>query len=269
MKKLSVCIPTYGPTDSLERCVESVRNYTEYKDYELLIVDDGTKDKAAHRYIRRNCDRYELLPKNYGNANARNTLIKMAEGEYIAQLDSDTVVTPGWATKLIYALEERWTDPNTQVQVAAALLACQVGYFLSRENPVNEFGLIQVETVGNACTMFRKGLFTIVGTFDAELRNLWSDMDFCKRIHSLPQRFVKTAQVVIDPRVIAYHHGWTDNDGNMVEETEKNTRSLPELNTIVHKKHHLNSMTIIKDRWDIEHDKMAELKSELHKAGAI
>jgi len=259
MKKLSVCIPTYGPPRTLSRCIDSVREYTEYPDYELLIIDDGTNSKAVNRLIKKESDRCRILPENTGNANVRNKLIKMSRGHYIAQLDSDTVVSPGWATKLITALEG-WGDKYGRVEIVAALLTCQMGYFLNRPDPMNEYELIQVATVGNACTMYRKELFVKIGLFDAELYNLWSDLDFCRRLGKRGDEFEPIPKVVIDPRTVAYHHGWTDQDGNMVEEYSENTRSLESLNTPEQKVRQLQAMKIIRDRWGITHDKLAILE---------
>lgn len=269
MKKVSVCIPTYGPIDSLIRCVQSVRECTEYKNYELLIIDDGTNDRKATKHIEKISDRSKILNENTGNANVRNELIQMSKGHYIIQLDSDTIVTPGWMTELIAALEYRWTINNVRIEIAAALLSCQIGYFLNQHNPMNPFDLIQVETVGNACTIFRRDLFNTIGLFDTKLNNLWSDMDFCKRLHSMQDSFSHIAQIVIDPHTIAYHHGWTDEDGHMQEETVKNTRSLPALNTMENKVKHLRSMEIIYERWNVKHDLLDPLKEELTKAGLI
>lgn len=279
MKKLSVCIPTFGEPYNLERCVNSVRSCTEYEDYELLIIDDGTNSLTTSRYINNSADRYWILDDNIGNAGVRARLVNEADGYYIAQLDSDIIVTPGWATKLIHTLEHGMEgDDRASIQIAAALLACQIGYFLSVEKPMNDFGLIQVETVGNACTMYRKSLFEMIGSFDADLGNLWSDMDFGKRLAARADLFLEldpsvtnglTPKVVIDPGVMAYHHGWTDSDGIMREDEGKNTRSLPELNTVEQKLRQLGSMNIILDRWGVKHDQMDELRDELTKAGAI
>ena len=262
MKKLSVCIPTYGPPRTLSRSIDSVIEHTEYPNSELLIIDDGTKSKAVNKLIKSESDRYKILPENTGNANVRNELIRMSRGYYIAQLDSDTVVTPGWATKLISALDG-WGDKHGHVEIAAALLTCQMGYFLNRPNPMNEYNLIQVATVGNACTMYRRELFEKIGFFDPELYNLWSDLDFCRRLGERGDEFEPVPKVVIDPRTVAYHHGWTDQDGNMVEEYSENTRSLESLNTPAQKQRQFQAMKIIRDRWGIVHDNLESLQAEL------
>ena len=93
MPKVSVIIPTYNRADFIEDAVESVLCQT-YKDYEIIIVDDGSTDgtedvlQKYHNKIR------YIYKSNGGEASARNTGIKHAQGAYIAFLDSDDLWLP-------------------------------------------------------------------------------------------------------------------------------------------------------------------------------
>lgn len=89
--KVSVIIPVYNVKPYLERCVQSVLRQT-YKDLEIILVDDGSKDNSGEL-----CDQLALLDQrilvihqeNQGLSGARNTGINKATGEYIIFLDSD------------------------------------------------------------------------------------------------------------------------------------------------------------------------------------
>ena len=87
---VSVIIPTYNREQQILRAVRSVLNQT-YQDYELIIVDDGSKDKTAEiiQEIRDDRIRYISLETNQGVAHARNMGIQEAKYDYIAFLDSD------------------------------------------------------------------------------------------------------------------------------------------------------------------------------------
>lgn len=86
MPKFSIIIPVYNVEEYLEQCLESVKKQT-YHDYEVIIVNDGTKDRSmeiAKKYP------YKIInQKNQGLSVARNTGVKHATGDYILFLDSD------------------------------------------------------------------------------------------------------------------------------------------------------------------------------------
>lgn len=89
---ISVIMPTYNRADAIQRAIESVINQT-YRDYELLIIDDGSTDGTEIR-VRKMDDkriRYFRYCKNRGANYARNYGMKHAEGEFVAFLDSDNI----------------------------------------------------------------------------------------------------------------------------------------------------------------------------------
>ena len=91
--EVSVVIPTYNRASQVMRAIESVLAQT-YKDYEIIVVDDGSTDqtrKLLDPYS--GCIRY-VYQANAGPAAARNTGITRAEGEWLAFLDSDDIWLP-------------------------------------------------------------------------------------------------------------------------------------------------------------------------------
>lgn len=88
--KVSVIIPTYNRADFLKRAIESVLNQT-FQDFELIIVDDGSFDKTKEVVDSFNSDKIKYIyqENSGGAAKPKNTGIRMAQGEYIAILDSD------------------------------------------------------------------------------------------------------------------------------------------------------------------------------------
>ena len=89
---VSVIIPTYNRAHLVGRAIQSVLNQT-YKDFELIIVDDGSTDNTEDtiRELIKKDKRIKYIrhQKNKGGSAARNTGIKAARGEYIAFQDSD------------------------------------------------------------------------------------------------------------------------------------------------------------------------------------
>lgn len=87
---VSIIIPTYNREKLIKRAIDSVLNQT-YQDYEVIIIDDGSKDRTKEviEEIGDNRIRYIGLEINQGVSHARNVGIQEARYEYIAFLDSD------------------------------------------------------------------------------------------------------------------------------------------------------------------------------------
>lgn len=86
MPKFSIIIPVYNVEKYLEKCLDSIKNQT-YKDYEVIIVNDGTKDNSMD--IAKKYDFKIINQKNQGLSAARNTGVKNATGDYLLFVDSD------------------------------------------------------------------------------------------------------------------------------------------------------------------------------------
>lgn len=87
---VSVIIPSYNREKTIERAVMSVLNQT-YKDLELIVVDDCSKDNTVEVLKSIKDDRLKIirLEKNSGACVARNVGVENAQGDYIAFQDSD------------------------------------------------------------------------------------------------------------------------------------------------------------------------------------
>lgn len=92
---VSIVLPTYNRAEQLKASVESVLNQT-YPYFELIIVDDGSKDNTAEvvKGYRDERIRYCRLEENAGQASARNYGIEQAQYDYIAFEDSDDIWHP-------------------------------------------------------------------------------------------------------------------------------------------------------------------------------
>lgn len=92
---VSIIVPVYNAQRTLRRCIDSVLNQT-FSDFELLLVDDGSKDESGEI-----CDSYALRDErvkvfhieNSGVSAARNVALDRARGEYLQFLDSDDWIT--------------------------------------------------------------------------------------------------------------------------------------------------------------------------------
>lgn len=106
---ISVIVPIYNVENYLKPCLESICKQT-YQDFELLLVNDGTKDnslKVIDEVLGKSDINYHVINKeNGGLSSARNAGIKRAKGEYLAFVDSDDVISADFLSTLLSNIEK-------------------------------------------------------------------------------------------------------------------------------------------------------------------
>lgn len=110
---ISVIVPIYNVEKYIVKCLESIVNQ-DYKDFELLLVNDGTKDNSielANNYLKEKDINYKVINKeNGGLASARNAGIKQAKGDYISFIDSDDTIAPNFLSTFKENIEKENVD---------------------------------------------------------------------------------------------------------------------------------------------------------------
>lgn len=109
---VSIIIPVYNAEKTIRRCVDSVLNQ-EYKETELLLVDDGSTDLSG-----RICDEYAgkdprvcvIHKENTGVSDTRNLAVDRARGTYLQFLDSDDWISSDATSLMVRAAEESGCD---------------------------------------------------------------------------------------------------------------------------------------------------------------
>jgi glycosyltransferase involved in cell wall biosynthesis len=109
---VSLVIPTYNQRPLLERLLNSVETLEFKEPFEVIVVDDYSRDDTEafliswatrpHRFQAH----YVRMAKNSGPAAARNEGARQARGRIVAYTDSDCVVTPSWLKTLVAPLSE-------------------------------------------------------------------------------------------------------------------------------------------------------------------
>lgn len=104
MSSISVVVPAYNAENSIERCVRSVLDQ-DFKDFELIVVDDGSQDSTAARVQRLAAEDSRIIliqQENGGEMAARASGIRKASGTWLYFLDADDAIMPD-ALSSIYA----------------------------------------------------------------------------------------------------------------------------------------------------------------------
>ena len=112
MAEVSMIVPVYQVQNYIAQCIESVLNQT-FQDFELILVDDGSKDKSGII-----CDSYAsqddrilvIHTENRGAAAARNTGLEQASGRYITFLDGDDCLADNMIERLYEVIEHSEYD---------------------------------------------------------------------------------------------------------------------------------------------------------------
>ena len=109
--KLSVIVPVYNSKEYLEKCVDSIINQ-EYKDLEIILVDDGSTDGSGEI-----CDRYKednkvcvIHQNNRGCMLSRLQGLQRSRGEYIGFVDSDDWIASDMYKTLMSVAEREQCD---------------------------------------------------------------------------------------------------------------------------------------------------------------
>jgi glycosyltransferase involved in cell wall biosynthesis len=108
----SVVIPTYNRADLIGLTLQSVLAQ-QFSEFEILVVDDGSRDNTAAVVQSFTDLRLHYLPKeNAERGAARNYGLARAKGEYVLFLDSDDLLHPNHLSTLYAAIQAAATPPN-------------------------------------------------------------------------------------------------------------------------------------------------------------
>ena len=112
MELVSIIVPIYNTENYLRECIESILNQS-YKDIELILVDDGSKDGSLVlcEDYKRHDERIKVITKkNSGVSDTRNVGVAASRGAYICFVDSDDVVKPTYVETLLEGVRTEGVD---------------------------------------------------------------------------------------------------------------------------------------------------------------
>ena len=108
--KFSIIVPVYNVEKYIYKCIESILNQT-YDNFELIVVNDGTKDKSIDVVMQFKDKRIKILnKKNGGLSDARNYGMKYATGDYVWFIDSDDYIESNALKEINKCLEKKEYD---------------------------------------------------------------------------------------------------------------------------------------------------------------
>lgn len=219
--KISIIIPTKDKVETLKKCVDSIKEKSTYKNYEILIIDNNSIEDETKLYLKTiEKERTKVLQynKEFNFSAINNFASKSATGKYLVFLNNDTeIITPDWLESLLEqaqrdevgAVGAKLYYPNKTIQHAGVVLGLGQGFAghvsvgLPKEATGYYARLVAIQNylaVTAACLMIRKEVFAEVGGFDENLKLAFNDVDLCLKI------FQKGYRIVWIPYAELYHY---------------------------------------------------------------
>jgi GT2 family glycosyltransferase len=215
---VSILVLNYNRADQLFECLESIRTHTNDVPYELIVADNASTDRAPELLRRLDNARVLAFRENLGFVRGNNAAAAHARGRYLLLLNNDTIVTPGWLSRLVQTMETwpRCGAVGPQFLCADGRLQ-EAGTMCWANGSVNQYGIYgdahapeyqhvrEVDYCSGACLLVRTDLFRRLGGFDERFAPCYyEDTDLCFGVRSLGY------SVVYQPAAVIYHHGPTE-----------------------------------------------------------
>jgi GT2 family glycosyltransferase/glycosyltransferase involved in cell wall biosynthesis len=200
LPRVSVVVLTYNNLPLTQKCLGSLEEFTDYPDWELIIVDNASQDDTP-AYLTKYAARHDhvrliLNQENQGYARGNNQGLRLAEGDYIVLLNNDTFVTQGWLYGLVRHLLNNdrlgLIGPVTnrignQAQIKIHYNTMPDMARLASDYTRAHFRrLLPIDVVAFFCVGLSRRLLRDVGMLDEQFDiGFFEDDDYCKRTLSL------------------------------------------------------------------------------------
>jgi len=200
---VTIVIPTKDRTELLSTCVTSIVSRSTYRQFDVLIVDNGSSEPESHAYFERvqqdPCISVLRIDGPFNFSRINNQAASRARGSLLCFLNNDTeVISPDWLEEMVSlavrdgvgAVGAMLYYPSNTMQHAGVVLG--LGGIAShphrgeRRGMPGNYGraaLTQtMSAVTAACMVLRKDTFEAVGGFDETLAVAYNDVDLCLRL---------------------------------------------------------------------------------------
>jgi GT2 family glycosyltransferase len=207
--RVSIIIPTRDAPEFLGRCLKSLFEKTSYPDFEVILMDNETKDPVSLDLMKQYPVRRIEFPGKFNFSRANNEGAEAATGELLLFLNNDTaIITDDWIQHLVYYAEQPevgaagplLTYQDGTVQHAGVTLGMRgTADHVMRGFPIDVDGYAgnlacarEVSVVTAACLMIRASLFREIGGFNPHFFTAYQDVDLCMRLRARGLRVICT-----------------------------------------------------------------------------
>jgi len=210
---VSIIILNYNAGKLIEECIDSIFQ-TKYKNYEIIVVDNNSKDDS-HIECKKKFPLINLIEnkENLGYCEGNNVGVRNSKGEFVIILNPDTVVDPNWINELLNGYQKYGdgiyqpkflTIDNKSIIQSTGNMIQLFGFGYSRnkgDKDENQFNSIEkINYASGTCLFTSKEIFLQLELFDSFLFAYHDDLDFCWRasMQGIQSYYVPTS-IVLHP----------------------------------------------------------------------
>lgn len=225
MEKISFIILSWNSDKYLKNCIESIETFKNFE-IEIIIIDNGSKDKSVEITKKYKQVKLITLDKNYGTTISRNKgLHLIKDADFICILDSDTIVNEDAFFKMANYLRknqdvgivgpsmlngdnERQASyrkfPTWKIKL---LKACPIASISKKGAELEKYDIsklpneFECDYLISACWLMRKEIYDKCGDLDEKIFYAPEDVEYCMRVRSFNFKIVH----IQDAEIIHYY----------------------------------------------------------------
>ncbi|MBM4312505.1 MAG: glycosyltransferase family 2 protein [Deltaproteobacteria bacterium] len=220
--KITIVIPTKDRVDLLKRCLSSIEEKTLYKNYDIIIVDNHSREADTFEYLddlqkRRGVYRVFTFKEDFNFSRINNYAAQHACGEHLLFLNNDVeIIAPEWLEAMLEQSQRedvgcvgaKLLYPDGKLQHVGVVIGLYGGadhiYKWHESADIGYMGhfvsIRNYSAVTAACMMVKRKVFDQIDGFDESYRVGFGDTDFCLRVQE------KGYLNVFTPYAELYHH---------------------------------------------------------------
>jgi GT2 family glycosyltransferase len=220
--KITIVIPIKDRVDLLKRCINSIEEKTFYKNYEIIIVDNLSREVDTFEYLaylQKHRSIYQVLTfkEDFNYSRLNNYAAQYAVGEHLLFLNNDVeIIAHEWLEAMLEHSQRKDVGcvgakllyPDGKIQHVGVVIGLYGGadhiYKWHESQDIGYMGytvsIRNCSAVTAACMMVKKNVFDEVDGFDERYKIGFGDTDFCLKVQE------KGYLNVYTPYAELYHH---------------------------------------------------------------
>lgn len=217
---VSIIIPNKDQSEALKKCLDSIREKTSYRNYEIIIVENNSEEPETFAFYKKIAgERIKIVTWegefNYSAIN--NFGVRHARGDYLLLLNNDVEIINGdWMEEMLSHCQRKEVGivgaklyyPDNTIQHAGIIIGIGgvagsifVGLPRAFSGYLHKASIqLDLSAVTAACMLVKRSVFEQVGGLEEKLKVAFNDVDFCLRVRE------KGYLVVYDPYAELYHY---------------------------------------------------------------
>lgn len=217
---VSIIIPNKDQSEALKKCLDSIREKTSYRNYEIIIVENNSEEPETFAFYKKIAGEKIKIVTWEGEFNysaINNFGVHHARGDYLLLLNNDVEIINGdWLTEMLSHCQRKEVGivgaklyyPDNTIQHAGIIIGIGgvagsvfVGLPRAFSGYLHKASIqLDLSAVTAACMLVKRSVFEQVGGLEEKLKVAFNDVDFCLRVRE------KGYLVVYDPYAELYHY---------------------------------------------------------------